>query len=95
MEEKLKHEIPAFAWVGGEESSYSQKAANIMRKANYKVAFLTNSSIIRPHTDLLLLDRTNIETSFSSELMRFQLSGFLDMVYTFKRRRVGLRLGAG
>ena len=88
LEEKLEHEIPAFAWVGGEESSYSREAANMIRKANYQVVFLTNNSIIKPHTDLHLLDRTNIESSFSSQLMRFQLSGFLDIVYAFKRRRV-------
>jgi peptidoglycan/xylan/chitin deacetylase (PgdA/CDA1 family) len=88
LEEKLDHEVPLFAWVGGEEWSYSQQAADIIRKANYKVVFQTNKSIIRPYTDLYLLDRINIESNFSLKLMRFQLSGFMDMFFTLKRRRV-------
>lgn len=95
LEEKLGHEIPVFAWAGGEESSYSRKAAKVIRKAKYKVVFLTNNSVIKPHTDLHLLNRTNIESSYSSELMRFQISGFMDIVYTLKRRRVNRMIKIG
>lgn len=88
LEQKLEHKVPAFAWVGGEESSYSRKAADMIRGAGYQVAFLTNNSITRPCTDLHLLNRTNIESNFSMYLIRFQISGFLDLFYTFKRKRV-------
>jgi peptidoglycan/xylan/chitin deacetylase (PgdA/CDA1 family) len=88
MKSNLGHEIQIFAWVGGEEGSYSYEAANIIQQAEYKVVFLTNNSLIRSHTNLHLLDRTNIESNFSIGLMEFQLSGFLDIIYSFKRRRV-------
>ena len=88
LEEKLNHEIRVFAWVGGEESSYSRRAAELIREANYKVAFLTNNAHIGRDTDLHFLNRTYMDSSFSADLMQFQLSGFLDAVYAPKRRRV-------
>jgi peptidoglycan/xylan/chitin deacetylase (PgdA/CDA1 family) len=88
LQERLQRQIDAFAWVGGEETSYSSAAAKFIRNGNYRVAFLTNNAVIRPHTDLHLLNRTHIDSSFSFALMRFQLSGLLDIVYAPKRRRV-------
>ncbi len=88
LEERLGHEVLAFAWVGGEETSYSREAANMIRMANYKVVFLTNNSVIKPNTDLRILDRTHMDSSFSPALMRFQLSGVLDVMYAPKRKRV-------
>jgi len=88
LEEKLRHDVPAFAWVGGEESSYSCKAAKVLRDTNYQVVFLTNNSLIRPGVNFHLLDRTNVESNFPMSLARFQLSGVLDILYTPKRRRV-------
>jgi peptidoglycan/xylan/chitin deacetylase (PgdA/CDA1 family) len=88
LENKLQHSVQVFAWVGGEEMSYSREAAKTIRNANYEIVFLTNNLLIRPSTDSHLLNRTNIESDFSPALMRFQLSGILDIIYTFKRRRV-------
>ncbi len=88
LERKLNHEITAFSWVGGEEASYSRRAAEVIRKANYKYIFLTNNSIIKPDTNLHLLNRTNIECNFPLELLMFQISGFLDLIYLPKRSRV-------
>ena len=55
LEQNLGREIKTFAWVGGEESSYSRKAGDIIRDTGYELVFLTNNSIIRPDTDLTLL----------------------------------------
>lgn len=93
LEEKLNHEVPVFAWVGGEEESYSHEAAAILNNAYYKAVFLTNSSLIKPATDLFLLDRSHIEVGFSLALLRFQLSGFMDIYYASKRKRVNRLVG--
>ena len=76
-----------FCWVGGEETSYSSEAAKLISE-NYKYSFMTNNAVIRPGDDPLQLQRTNIEAENPLELVRFQLSGLMDVYYTGKRRRV-------
>ena len=63
-------------------------AARLIEEAGYAVSFMTNSAPVRPGTDLLHLQRTNIEARDPDWLVRFQLSGLLDVLYTAKRRRV-------
>ena len=94
LEHQLGHEVPVFAWVGGEEASYSHQAARIIEEAGFRVAFLTNNSLIRPGQDLLSLDRTNVESSFPLPLVRFQLSGAMDLLYSRKRSRVARTLSS-
>lgn len=88
LEKRLGKAVQAFCWVGGEERSYSSEAARVIRETGYEVSFMTNNSLIRPHCDLLQLQRTNIEASFPLHVVKFQLSGFLDLMYLPKRRRV-------
>jgi len=88
LEEQLGHEVPVFCWVGGEEETYSAEAARAILEAGYRIAFQTNSFVIRPGANLLQLQRTNIEASNPLSLVRFQLSGFMDAFATGKRRRV-------
>jgi peptidoglycan/xylan/chitin deacetylase (PgdA/CDA1 family) len=88
LEAGLGHPIEVFAWVGGEEESYSAKAARAINDAGFSVSFMTNSALIRPHTEPLQLQRSNIEAGFTASLMRFTLSGCYDIRYLLKRRRV-------
>ncbi|MCI5115013.1 MAG: polysaccharide deacetylase family protein [Candidatus Electrothrix sp. AW1] len=88
LERKLEHEINVFTWVGGEEWSYSTRAARVIREAGFRYGFMTNSMPIFPSTDRLQLQRSNIEAHFPPELMRLVISGFYDMMYLPKRRRV-------
>jgi peptidoglycan/xylan/chitin deacetylase (PgdA/CDA1 family) len=88
LEEKLGSPIPTFCWVGGEEWSYSADAARAVHDAGFVISFMTNSAPIRPGCDLLQLQRTNIEATYPMSLVKFQLSGFLDLYYVRKRRRV-------
>ena len=88
LEEKLGRDVRAFAWVGGEEWSYSASAARTIKDAGYQVGFMTNNSLIRPGENLLQLQRTNVESSWHRSVVRFQLCGFLDLTYAPKRRRV-------
>jgi hypothetical protein len=84
----LGHEVRGFAWVGGEEWSYSQEAAERIRAAGFGFSFMTNNAVIRPGAELLQVHRTNVEAHFDPALMRLCLSGFYDVLYLPKRRRV-------
>jgi peptidoglycan/xylan/chitin deacetylase (PgdA/CDA1 family) len=95
LEGQLGCEVPVFCWVGGEEQSYSEEAARMIRESGYRYSFMTNNSVIRPSTDPLQLQRTNIEVDYPLWLTRFQLSGCMDLLYTGKRRRVNNLTGAG
>lgn len=88
LEQQLGREVPLFAWIGGEEVSYSASAARAIRDAGFRVGLMTNNAIVRPGSDLLQLQRTNIEASDPLWLVRFQLSGLLDLLYSPKRHRV-------
>jgi peptidoglycan/xylan/chitin deacetylase (PgdA/CDA1 family) len=82
--------ISAFSWVGGESDSYSSQAAHLISEAGYQFSFMTNSSPILFNTNSLQLQRTNIEASWSESLVKFQLSGLMDLAYFYKRRRINL-----
>jgi peptidoglycan/xylan/chitin deacetylase (PgdA/CDA1 family) len=88
MERQIGHEVRVFCWVGGEEWSYSARAAAAIRNAGFDVALMTNSALVRPGTNPLQVQRTNLEADFSPALVRFQLSGVQDVLYTAKRLRV-------
>jgi peptidoglycan/xylan/chitin deacetylase (PgdA/CDA1 family) len=88
LEAGLGHAVRAFAWVGGEEWAYSPAAAERIRKAGFEISFMTNNAVIRPRDELLQVQRTNVEAHYPPALLRFCLSGFYDLLYVSKRRRV-------
>ena len=88
LEDELGHEVDVFCWVGGEEWSYSGSAAAAIRRADYRLSFMTNNLPILPGSNPLQIQRTNIEAWNPAEIVAFQLNGVLDIVYTAKRRRV-------
>ena len=81
-------EINLFCWCGGEEETYTQKAAELIRSAGYTYAFMTNSEVIRPDTNRFQMDRSNIEASWPISLVKFQICGLMDYRFSGKRRRV-------
>jgi peptidoglycan/xylan/chitin deacetylase (PgdA/CDA1 family) len=88
LETELGREVQIFCWVGGEEFAYSQGAASTIAQAGFQYGFMTNNHVIRPGTNQLQLQRTNIEAINQSKIVRFQLSGVVDIFYWPKRRRV-------
>jgi peptidoglycan/xylan/chitin deacetylase (PgdA/CDA1 family) len=88
LEEQLGRPVCAFAWVGGEEHAYSAAGAKAIRRAGFRVGLMTNSAPFRPGAELLQIQRTNVETAYSSALVQLHLSGFYDLLYLRKRRRV-------
>jgi peptidoglycan/xylan/chitin deacetylase (PgdA/CDA1 family) len=93
LEAILGRGVDAFSWVGGEEWAYSEPAAKVIA-ALFDYAFTTNTSIARPGTSRLNIDRTHIEASFAPSLVRLHLSGMMDLYYRPKRRRLVSRLKA-
>lgn len=94
LAQELGSAVEVFAWVGGEEWSYSREAASVIREAGYVYSLMTNNEVIRPGCDPFQLQRTNIEAADSDAVVRFQLSGLMDLLYVGKRKRVN-RLTAG
>ena len=94
MERRLGHEVDVFGWVGGEEWGYSREAAERIRAAGFRIGFMTNNALFRPGGDLLQIQRTNVEAHFPLPVARFQMTGFLDLVYLPKRKRVNRLTGA-
>ena len=88
LEEKLGHQIEIFCWVGGEEQSYSDVGARAIREAKYKYSFMTNCMPIKTDTNPHQLQRNNVETSWSINLVKFAVSGVMDLLYFPKRKRV-------
>ena len=87
LEKEIQHEVPIFGWVGGEDFSYSAVAAKKIRDSGYRYAFLTKFAPIRPHTDPFQLHRGQVDAAWPLEVIKFQLSGVMDVLYTRSRRR--------
>jgi peptidoglycan/xylan/chitin deacetylase (PgdA/CDA1 family) len=90
MEERLGLKVRTFCWVGGEEFAYSKNASRVIREAGFQFSFMSNSQIINADTDMLQLQRTNIEARNGEKIVRFQLSGAMDLFYLPKRRRINI-----
>lgn len=87
LELMIGRQIDIFCWVGGEEFTYTKAASDLIR-STYKIGFMTNNAVITAESDRFQLQRTNIECENPLSLVRFQLSGFMDLLYFPKRRRV-------
>lgn len=87
LEGIVGRKVDSFSWVGGEEWAYSDAAARIVASL-FDYAFTTNTSVTRPGTSPLNIDRAHVETWFSASLVQFHLSGIMDLYYHSKRRRL-------
>jgi peptidoglycan/xylan/chitin deacetylase (PgdA/CDA1 family) len=88
LEEIKGNSEDIFCWVGGEEKHYTRRAAKIISSAGYKVSFTTNTYPILRNENPFKLERSNIETDYPMSLVLFQLSGLMDLLYVWKRRRL-------
>lgn len=95
LELRLGAPVTSFAWVGGEEHSYSAAAAEVIRAAGFEFSLLTNSGLLRPGFEKLQITRTNIEARFEPDLVEFQISGAMDIVHWPVRRRVRAKTTLG
>ena len=88
LEQYLDIPISSFGWVGGEEENFCTYASDAIRDAGYSFSFNSNAGIILNRTDAFSLGRINIESEYSLEAVKFQLSGFMDLFYQLKRARI-------
>jgi peptidoglycan/xylan/chitin deacetylase (PgdA/CDA1 family) len=88
LSEWMGMDIDLFCWVGGEEWTYSRRAAEQVCKAGYRYGFMTNNLPVTRHSDPLQLQRTNIASDWPMDVLEFQLCGILDLLYIRKRRKV-------
>lgn len=88
LEKILGHTVSTFCYPGGEEEHYTADAAAHIKKAGYLNAFMLNSALITYKTDPFEIQRSNVEPSWSLNLLKFQISGLMDLLYLFRRRRV-------
>jgi peptidoglycan/xylan/chitin deacetylase (PgdA/CDA1 family) len=88
LDRELRAEVATFCWVGGEEQAYSARAAAAIRDAGYRVGLMTNNDVFRPGDDLLHVQRSNVEAAWPLPVVRFLLSGVMDVYYAPQRRRV-------
>jgi peptidoglycan/xylan/chitin deacetylase (PgdA/CDA1 family) len=88
LEGELGHEVDVFAWIGGEEPSYSSSAARRIREAGFRLSFMTNHAPFRTGDSALHIQRSNVEAHFPMSVVRLHVSGVMDLLYTSKRRRV-------
>jgi len=90
----LGQELGVFCWIGGETSSYSRRASNLIRSTGYNIGFMTCCAPISRRTDPLQWHRFNIESGESVARARLVLGGLYEARYWRKRRFVD-RLTAG
>ena len=99
LEERLADRVEVFCWVGGGTDTYSAKAMKLVREAGYRFVFTTIPLAITPQTSPLMLGRSNIESHWPTEIVAFQLSGAMDVLYRKKKRivhrvlREGMEIG--
>ena len=87
LESTLDRTVDSFCWIGGEEWAFCETASELVRE-NYRFAFMGNSDVILPNNDPYQLSRSNVEAYFPLSLVRFQLSGLVDLYFSPRRRRV-------
>jgi peptidoglycan/xylan/chitin deacetylase (PgdA/CDA1 family) len=86
LEEELQHEIYGYTWVGGEEWTYHKTALAIAREAGYKYLMTSLLGFICSESRPCFMNRVGVESEADLNLVKFQLSGLIDM-YTLPRRR--------
>lgn len=87
LERILRVKIDTFCWCGGELETYTNNAATIIRN-NYEFSFMTNSQIVSSRTDNYQIQRSNIEDRWKLSLVKMQVCGLMDVVYSNKRKKV-------
>ena len=88
LREKLDIHRKIFCWVGGEKESYSRVGFEAINDVGTSLSFTTCSLPVIFGADPLQIERTNIESGFSSNRVRICDSGLVDMRYMFKRRYI-------
>ena len=93
LEKQLGHAIDSFAWVGGEDYSFSSAAFAEMKRANYRLIFSTNCHPIVARQTPHCLERNHVDAAFTLNEVRLSIGGAYDLLYRRKRRRTARVIG--
>jgi peptidoglycan/xylan/chitin deacetylase (PgdA/CDA1 family) len=99
LEEKLGHELKAFAYAKGSKADYGPVHASLVRQAGYELAFTSVSGRNTPETDRFRLRRYNVEP-YPARTFELVLRGACDLISlkdtvpgTYARRTLNAALG--
>jgi peptidoglycan/xylan/chitin deacetylase (PgdA/CDA1 family) len=99
LEDRLGHEVRAFAYVKGSEAHYKPVHLSLLRQAGYDIAFTSISGANYSTTDPLQLRRYNIEP-YPARTFQLVLAGACDLIAvkdtvtgTYARRAFNAALG--
>jgi len=87
LEGVINKKVKFFTWVGGELSSYSKNAFDLISK-NYEYSLMTCNKAWSKEQSNYHIHRFNIESSFSLNKVRITLGGIYQLKYFFKRALV-------
>lgn len=87
LESMIKRNVDIFCWCYGDAGSYTSKAYRMIVESGYKYAFMTDSYPVFSNCNPMHIQRTNIQSYWNMNLVRFQLCGFMDIRYRKKRKQ--------
>lgn len=88
LEQKLDFPVDSFAWVGGEEYSFSKGAFDKIRGNGFKLLFSGNCYPVRASQSPFFIERNHVDSGYSLNEVRLSVGGLYDLFYAGKRRRV-------
>ena len=83
LEKAIGKNLDSFCFVGGELPVYTENAYELIRN-NYDYCFTTLTQITTKNTNKKLIHRTNVESHWKMNLVKFQISGLWDLYYKNK-----------
>jgi len=88
LQKCIGEEIECFAWVGGEEYSYSKKTMDSIVSSKYKYVFSGNCAPIYQKENPFLLERYHVDARYTLSEVRLAIGWIYTLLYGGKRRRV-------
>lgn len=92
LEKNIGDKVDIFCWCGGEEKHYTKKAFDKIMESGYKYGFMTNCAPVLKGENPFLIQRINVESNWKLYLVKFQVSGYMDLRFKAKRKRINNRL---
>ena len=88
IQDKTSQNIDVFCWIGGEFSSYSKAASDLIRVSGYEIGLMTCCQPVRSSSKKLNWHRFNVEGDFPIQQVRLILGGMYTLMYKRKYKNV-------
>lgn len=93
FEHELGRDMDAFAWVGGENHTFSRAAFQKIQDSGYKIVFSGNCLPITAKDSPLCLERNHVDVTYRLDDVRLSIGGFYDLLYSRKRDKIRRVIG--